>query len=567
MQVPKNFEAWSYAGETTYLYAMHFQSGVENTKASTEMQMMLQTAEQSKQVSEPGCSQPVVSGSWAKSSLPRPLPPTPNDDVLSRGRLLARRWDARSRSEAVAERLLRLNTREEMLAFLTTDFRSPLLTSHASPQTEACEVICDYLDLSDSRDDVPASAEVGGTNDIYDEVDLLAIASAPVQPAGIADRAAHHCTLPTSVATAFTVDDGMAEHAARAYNTPGFRSAAVPFGILCSPEKLRDSTCCSMQGFHGQKHAQVPNLEMLPARRLTGEVQVVEVDQTPALNDETNMRQSSTQWAELALSAKDIEKDCQRLAVETDAVRPARLSDDRQVLSILCAPSLAPADPLPLPLSLPPAAEFEERKCKAAGHPSTAVVADFEDDAGPERAEARRLTLERLALERQVAAEVEKARARALHTVPVHNQAGNLVDDRANSLASQQASIHSLEARTCDRRSPGCICKCALRTRLGRHEMTMTRRWLTWHGSCCSAVAQMIKSCDTSPWQTITSRLRRSSSRKSLQSSNAKYCSIYLFTSAALVILKFSSPVYELMRIPMQVAALRERLGIVSAGT
>jgi hypothetical protein len=89
------------------------------------------------------------------------------------------------------------------------------------------------------------------------------------------------------------------------------------------------------------------------------------------------------------------------------------------------------------------------------------VVADLKDDAGPECAEAsaRRLMLERLALENQVAAEVEKARARALHTVPVHNQAGNLVDDRANSLASQQASIHTpcLEERTCDRRTPGCI--------------------------------------------------------------------------------------------------------------
>ena len=453
MQVPKYFEAWSYAGETTYLYAMYFQSGVENTKASTEIQMMLQTAEQSKQVSESGCSQPVVSGSLAKSSPPRPLPPTPNDDVLSRSRLLARGGDARGRSEAVAERLLRLNTREEMLAFLTTDFRSPLLTSHASPQTEAGEMMCDYPDVSDSRDDVPASAEVGGTNHIYDEVDLLAIASAPVQPAGIADRAAQHCTLPTSVATAFTVDDGTAEHAARAYNTPDLRSAAVPSGILCSPQ--------GQQGLRGQKHAQVPNLKMLPARRLTGAGQEVGVDPTPALDDETNMRQSSTKRAELALSAKEIEKDCQRLALETDAVRRARLSDERRVLSILCAPSLAPAASLPLPLSLPSAAEFEERKCKAAGHLDSAVVADLKDDAGPERAEAsaRRLMLERLALENQVAAEVEKARARALHTVPVHNQAGNLVDDRANSLASQQASIHTpcLEERTCDRRTPGCI--------------------------------------------------------------------------------------------------------------
>ena len=411
MQVPKYFEAWSYAGETTYLYAMYFQSGIENTKASTEIQMMLQAAEKSKQVSESGCSQPVVSGSLAKSSPPRPLPPTPNDDVLSRSRLLAREGDARGRSEAVAERLLRLNTSEEMLAFLTTDFRSPLLTSHASPQTEAGEVMCDYPDVSDSRDDVPASAEVGGTNRIYDEVDLLAIASAPVQPAGIADRAAHQCTLPTSVATAFTVD--------------------------------------------GQKHAQVPNLKMLPARRLTGAVQEVGVDPTPALDDETNMRQSSTKRAELALSAKEIEKDCQRLALETDAVRRARLSDERRVLSILCAPSLAPAAPLPLPLALPSAAEFEERKCKAAGHLGSAVVAGLKDDAGPERAEAsaRRLMLERLALENQVAAEVEKARARALHTVPVHNQAGNLVDDRANSLASQQASINTPCLEACLRQT------------------------------------------------------------------------------------------------------------------
>ena len=447
MQVPKYFEAWSYAGETTYLYAMYFQSGIENTKASTEIQMMLQAAEKSKQVSESGCSQPVVSGSLAKSSPPRPLPPTPNDDVLSRSRLLVRGGDARGRSEAVAERLLRLNTREEMLAFLTTDFRSPLLTSHASPQTEAGEVMCDYPDVSDSRDDVPASAEVGGTNRIYDEVDLLAIASAPVQPAGIADRAAHQCTLPTSVATAFTVDDGMAEHAARAYNTPGLRSAAVPSGILCSPQ--------GQQGLRGQKHAQVQNLKMLPARRLTGAVQEVGVDPTPALDDETNMRQSSTKRAELALSAKEIEKDCQRLALETDAVRRARLSDERRVLSILCAPSLAPAAPLPLPLALPSAAEFEERKCKAAGHLGSAVVAGLKDDAGPERAEAsaRRLMLERLALEHQVAAEVEKARARALHTVPVHNQAGNLVDDRANSLASQQASINTPCLEACLRQT------------------------------------------------------------------------------------------------------------------
>jgi hypothetical protein len=41
LRVPDNWSAWSYAGEATYIFAIHFQSGLENTQASSEMQRML----------------------------------------------------------------------------------------------------------------------------------------------------------------------------------------------------------------------------------------------------------------------------------------------------------------------------------------------------------------------------------------------------------------------------------------------------------------------------------------------------------------------------------------------
>jgi len=47
LRVPNNWNAWSYAGDATYLMAIHFQGGVENTRTSAEMQMMLRTPQQS----------------------------------------------------------------------------------------------------------------------------------------------------------------------------------------------------------------------------------------------------------------------------------------------------------------------------------------------------------------------------------------------------------------------------------------------------------------------------------------------------------------------------------------
>jgi hypothetical protein len=37
LRVPNNWSAWVYAGNEAYLFAVHFQSGIENTKASAEM--------------------------------------------------------------------------------------------------------------------------------------------------------------------------------------------------------------------------------------------------------------------------------------------------------------------------------------------------------------------------------------------------------------------------------------------------------------------------------------------------------------------------------------------------
>ena len=37
LQMPTNWSAWGYAGDEAYLFAIHFQSGIENTKASTEL--------------------------------------------------------------------------------------------------------------------------------------------------------------------------------------------------------------------------------------------------------------------------------------------------------------------------------------------------------------------------------------------------------------------------------------------------------------------------------------------------------------------------------------------------
>ena len=52
LQMPTNWSGWFYAGDSTFLSAMYFLSGVENTKASAEMCYILESPERRRKMIE-----------------------------------------------------------------------------------------------------------------------------------------------------------------------------------------------------------------------------------------------------------------------------------------------------------------------------------------------------------------------------------------------------------------------------------------------------------------------------------------------------------------------------------